>query len=501
MMDLALKGRGLHAIESVISGIAFVGFAWLVLLHVIMVLVDAPMEMRDGAMMATTAALLDGRNPYALAGLMQTGNAYGILYPLAVVPFALVLGPGFVAHRLVAAIGIAGACLIVFRWLRLGGVARRDALLGSLIVYAGLIYFTGGVARPDGLGTFLMLAAIDAVRRRDCDGYGFAACLLLSLLGLLSKLYFVWPAFAVATYVFLCRDWRRGLVYGLTAIAATAATLVLASLILPGYAGFALIANLRDADYVPAYLWLQIRDWALFDLPFLVCAATLLPLLRFRRWKRDVGLFPAMTILGTVALVFCLGGHTGAHLSYFFQLLSPFLAIVVLVAAKDDRPALAVFRLALPAALLLNAQWFPLSPVRILDAGRDFAADRTLIAGSGTVLTTTEFAGALVEAHRDLAETGHAEYLVNATQDSVPAWLAPLVPHLPEISTEWRREVMAIAGRVDDAQYDLVLIGARPTPLIPQSALDRHYRQAGTLTIDMPWALQRWPVRVLRPGG
>src|SRR6185312_1443649 len=61
---------GWPRLERVAQLLALLAFAWLLLLHLLMVVTEAPMEMRDGAMLATTAALLDGRNPYAIDGLM-----------------------------------------------------------------------------------------------------------------------------------------------------------------------------------------------------------------------------------------------------------------------------------------------------------------------------------------------------------------------------------------------------------------------------------------------
>src|SRR4051812_11202434 len=86
------RWRRLEAAAMMVGGLAFAGLA---ALHLLMIATDAPMEMRDGAMLATTLALLDGRNPYAIPGLMQTGNVYGIGYPLIALPFCRLLGASY----------------------------------------------------------------------------------------------------------------------------------------------------------------------------------------------------------------------------------------------------------------------------------------------------------------------------------------------------------------------------------------------------------------------
>lgn len=488
--------------ERIAIALAFAAFAWLILLHATMVGTEAPMEMRDGAMLATTEALLRGENPYAIQDLLETGNLYGIGYPLIVVPFASLLGPGFATHHLVTALGILGSSLIVFFWLCRAGLGRVDALLGTGLVYAGLVYYTGAVARPDGVGVFFMLAAIEAMRHDDLGTRGYAIGLVLSLLGLVCKLYCVWPAFAAAAYVFLCRDWRRGLAYGAAAIGATAATVVVTNAILPGYAAFVLVANIRASDYEFSYLLRQLRDWSLFELPLLAAGAVLLWRARgVLPSRRGIDFFAAMTALSTIALVFCLGGDTGAHLSYFFELLSPFAAVAILTAAARQPLALALFRLALPAAVLVNAHWFPLDPGRIAAAGIRYAEMRVLVDEGREVLASTEFAGLLALEHRPLAATGHARYFVNATDYEAPFWLAPLLPSPELLDTVWRRHCSAIERGIEQQRYDLVLTDPSPGAPVTLDLLAGRYRVVRTLTIDMPWALQTWPIRVWRPRG
>jgi len=481
---------------------SFAAFAYLAWLHLLMVATDVPMEMRDGGTLATTIALVDGRNPYALPSAVTSGNVYGALYPAAMWAVAPLIGPGFTAHRLLAALSLIGAGLTVFHWLRRATVSRTDALLATALVYAGSIYFTGAVVHPDGFGLLLMLGAVEVMRRGDVAPRAYAGGLVLSLLGLLAKLYFVWPAFAAATYVFLCRDMRRGLAYGIAAILTTAATLAVTGWLLPGYTAIVLLANLGAVTYDPAHLLYQLREWDLFDLPFLAAGATALFLSRRAgtlRMARDPGLFPALSGFSLIALVGALGGHVGAHLSYFFQFLSPFLAVTALGLAAPHPAALAAFRLTLPVAILLSAHLFPLDPTRFTQAEAGFAQAAQLIDASHHVLATSEFAGLLALRRRPLTETGHSEYFEGAAAADPPAWLSPFAPPKADRAQAWDDLRNQIRADIQARRYDLVLIGRYPGPLIPLDVLHTHYRQAGTLDIDMPWAQQHWPVRIYRP--
>lgn len=489
------------------AGLALAGFALLLAWHLRAILADAPMEMRDGAALVTTLALLEGRNPYALPGLATSGNLYGILYPLSVLPFAWLLGPGFLAHHLATAAALAGACLLVWRRLRAGGVGRTDALLGVGLVYAGLVYFTGAAARPDAIGVLLMLLALDVMERGGFSARAFAIGLGLSLLAMLAKVYFVWPAFAAATYVFLCRDLRRGFAYGVAAILATAFAWMAIGLVAPGYVAVVLFASIGATGFDTDHLLRQLAEWSLFSLPLLAAAGIVLAT-RWREagWRmvrRDPGPMAAMFGLGLVAILGALGGHRGAHLSYLFQLLSPFLALGVLVAARDVPAARLGFRLLLPVAMLLNLHLF--LPARTMVAegcALSQAAAEAEIAPGRRVLATSELAGQLALAGQPAGETGHSEYFGDALKPP-PAWLAPLLPPRAALQAEWQRLVEGIRADVAARRYDAILLGPSASVLIPRDLIARHYAPEGPRCPQpaavMSWAQQAWPLAVWRP--
>jgi len=345
-----------------------------------------------------------------------------------------------------------------------------------------------------------MLASVELMRRGDLNLKSYLAGLVLAMAGLLCKVYFAWPAFAGAAYVFFWRDWQRGLAYGFAAIVVTALTIAIAGRLFPGYIAFVLIANLEATDYDFGYLLRQSFDWVIFDLPLIAALIFLL----LRRWRgfsirRDPGLLTAMAGFGLLAIVGKLGGHPGAHLSYIFQLLSPFVAATVLASATGDPGTRRIFRIALPIAVIANGHWFPLDFQRFRVAGESFADVRHLINGSQQVLATTEFAGLLALEGRPLIETGHAAYLNYALESPAPNWLEPLVPTTSVLEQEWRRIYCGVRSRVDAGTYDVALIGPFPSALIPFERLKRRYHLAYTFIVDMPWALQKWPVEVWQP--
>lgn len=486
----------LVAAEGAALAFAVAGFAWLALIYLRMLASPAPQEMREGALVVTTLALLDGRNPYGPAALAEAGNLYGIVYPLAVLPVAALFGAGLAVHRAVAGVGFAFAAWLLFRVLRREGVERLTAGLATALVAAGWLYWVGATVRPDGIGVALMMAAYAAMAPRPENPRRFALGLACSLLGLAAKVYFVFPAGVAAAYVFLFRSWRRGLAYGLATLAGIAAALALLALLFPGYPVLVLGANLAATRYDPHHLIRQSWDWAVFSLP-LLAALGVRAACRPRLGTPSFWSFASLAALA--ALVALLGGHPGAHMSYFFHLLSPPLAVAVLAGGARRPEAGRALRLVLPAAMLANAHWFPLDPDRFAEAEARFAAAGRLIEAAEAPLVTTELAALAALDGEAAPETGHSEYFAEALAVAPPALLEPL--WLPRATIA--REVAGLAERIgaglDGRRYDVV-IANRGSSLVRAETLRRcRYRVVDRIEVEMAWSFQRWPLEVWRP--
>ncbi len=484
----------LIALEGAALAFAAAGFAWLGLIYLRMLVSPAPQEMREGALIVTTLALLDFRNPYAAGMLAEAGNLYGIVYPLAVLPAAALLGAGLTVHRAVAGLGFALGAWLLHRLLRREDVDRLTAGLATALVAAGWLYWVGATVRPDGIGVALMMAAYAVIAPRPEDPRRFALCLALSLLGLATKLYFVFPAGVAAAYVFLFRSWRRGLAYGLATLGGIAAMLALLAVLLPGYSVLVLGANLAAAVYDPAHLLRQSRDWAVFSLPLLAALAAVLV-----RPVRPPAFWSFAAVAALAALLVALGGHTGAHMSYFFHLLSPPLALAVLGAGARQPAPRRAFLLALPVAMLLNAHWFPLDPDRFAEAEARFAAAGRLMAAAEAPLVTTELAAVAALDGLPTPETGHSEYFPDYVALDPPPLLQPF--WLPRETIE--RELAGLAGEVeaglDTHRFDVVIANEGSSMVRRETLLRCRYQVVDRIEIDMAWSFQRWALEVWRP--
>ncbi|MGE3704982.1 MAG: hypothetical protein AB7I13_06890, partial [Vicinamibacterales bacterium] len=402
--------------------------AWLLAIHARMVISPAPQEMREGAVLWITRLLLEGRNPYALEELPAGANVYGILYHLIVIPLTLIAGNGFAIHRLVSGLAILGACWLMYLVLRREGTGRLLAAVGAMLYYAASVYFTGPLARPDGLAVLLSMASLAILTAHRRGGReerilgpaspstaALAWGLAFGLLALITKISLAFPPFVVAAHLFLFgpRAGRaRAFAYGAIAGASALALLALMNLVYPAYVTLTFAANAQSGFSDGEHLRRQTIDFLVFSLPVtvgLVMAAG--------GWMRDLGrgdawrrARPNVFVFGAAAnaavFFIWLGWHPGAHMTYLFQLVLPLLMPAVLPPLAHRPWPRAIVAAALPVALVLCAPYFTWSFERFRTAEATFARLDRVIRSHASVLGSTEVAGLLARAGRPVLDSG-----------------------------------------------------------------------------------------------
>ncbi|MBM3769891.1 MAG: hypothetical protein FJW27_01100 [Acidimicrobiia bacterium] len=455
-----------------------------------MVVSPAPQEMREGALLWSTRALLEFRNPYAFETLPGPANLYGPLYPLLVVPWAWLFGPTLFTHRLVNGIGITIACFLIYRTLRAFDATRPTALAGAAINLAGLLYWVGPTARPDGVGIALLIAAYATMAPNPASPKRFALGLLLSLAGLATKVYYVLPVVSAVAWIGVRRGPTMGLKAGAVAACATAMTMIGLATMYPAWPSIVLGANLHATTYDVGHLVRQSLDWTLFSLPLIVAAV-----IAWRPWQRAMDLWTVALLVGLAAVLLVLGGHRGAHMTYFFHVVTPPLTIVALREADRRLLARVAMSLALLVAVAINAHWFTFDLDRMARAESTFDRLARAIDAAVRPTGTSEVAPLLLAAGRDPIETGHTEYFHNRR---LPAYLAPLWGETERFETAVRLFERRFYSAIHNGAFDLVISNRLALDRITPDALAVRYRPVEHLVIDLPWAQQSWPVEIWR---
>jgi hypothetical protein len=476
----AQRASWLAVTEAASLAFGLAAIAWLVVVTLRMLASPAPQEMREGALVLTTLALLDGRNPYAAGEATGAANLYGILYPLLVAPAAWVFGPGLATHRVVAALGILVATVIVWHGARRAGAAAIPALLAATLTLAGWLYWVGPTVRPDGIGLACLMGALAIAAPDPGSPRRFAWSVALSLAGFAAKIYFAGGMMIVAAFVFLFVGWRRGIAFGAAALVALALWAGVLARAMPVWAQLVLGANLGATSYDVGHLVRQGIDWLVFSLPLVSAGAVAVIVLPRARWQGEAGFWAFAALCGLAVLLASLGGHGGAHMTYFFHLLSPPMAIAIVAAARGHGGVTRALVLALPPAVLLNAHWFVYDPDRFAPAEARFAIAGGLLAEARSPLVTTEFAALAALAGHVPVETGHSEYALG-----------------PD-GREATRAV--IADGLRQRRYDLVIANRNNGGLVHARDVEAAgYRRVAALPVDLVWAMQAWGADVWRP--
>ena len=346
--------------------------------------IEWPFEYREFAPVSFTGALLEGINPYTLENEPYFSNVYGPLYNLSVWPWAALAGNGFQVHRLVSLFFLGASSVLLYALIRRGQGGGAPALCAGAVFFLAQVDDVAGLARPDGLGTFLFLAALAILVRSPSSGpLTMASSALLIVLAFFTKPYFALAAPIGAAFLLLRR--RRAALFpygswglGWFVVFALAAYRLWPTVFINT---LYLMARSRDDFHSWAHLLGQGNVFIRGNLGFIL-AVVVASYPRFATRGRppeggekegmtaDIRALGFVGLLGGIAmLVLVLGTHTGNGQMYYTQLILPFLLILVPLAAQGSRLGRALVLLAFVHALVIR---YDFSAVKI--GGRDWLA-------------------------------------------------------------------------------------------------------------------------------
>jgi hypothetical protein len=495
-------------------------------------------EYREGATLLSTAALLAGKNPYALANQPEYTNVYGIVYNLFVYPFARLFGNTLPVHRGVSAGFVMGDCLLLFgimRWMKIGVLV---SVASTLIFYAHLLFYVTPLARPDAMGVFLFLIAIFAPLRFQYSTRSLALSIVSGILAFLVKPYFLLGLIGAIVHTFLFRSRRSGLKYGFFALAALVAALLLMQTIFETYLNntFLIHANIKILGSSLDFVNQQITVYSQRNLGLigLIALGVFSWLSRQSAWKWDslplsipklrltpregpmvhqppvIGL--TLTLLGLNSLVFffSMGRHAGNWLIYMHQLLSPFLILWAASLANDlvaQSPTnrLQWQKLLVPLLLGVNlvsvtaADFLPtLSPAQL----SQWNSLEQLIAQHQRVFNSPAVASILMQQGKPVFDSGQSEYFVVGANDTASMWgMIPADFRILERNNQFLRDIQT---SVVQQNYDLVVLTHQRSTFLSAELVKQQYDLLGTFPAPMPpapllspkkWQLDVWVPR------
>ena len=156
------------ALSVVVLGLAGLNLVGLVVLMALRARYPFELEWIEGAAVNSVQWILSGHFLYERPALEFTPLIYNLLYFYVSAAFAALVGPGFLAPRLVSILATLGCCWLIFALVR-QETRNWKAALAAAGFYAATFKMTGiwmDVARADSLLVLFLVLAAYVVRRK-----------------------------------------------------------------------------------------------------------------------------------------------------------------------------------------------------------------------------------------------------------------------------------------------------------------------------------------------
>ncbi len=482
--------------------------------HYRLIIFPYQVEYREGAALLNMSLFYGRENLFSVINKPLYTEAYGVMYYIISEPSVALFGLSLQVLRGVTASTILLTCVAVFILSYKGARDFYIAALAAFICYPSALFFVNPVARPDGLGTLLFLAAIAAPWWFNFSYAGIAAAVLLSIAAFLTKIYFALPFVTISVFLFFFVSTRKGLVFIMLSAVMCMATYVVISHFCPTY--FYEIMTISSdglSSYSFPYVEAQFLDFlqAYWSLMIILLSYALYFSFWWCRSFFDVGsaqyvselkqrldphsnyfLFASLISIG--ACLYPLGGNNGAYMTYFFQLITPCLAIavarllnsVVLGSNLRSEAAHISVCLLLCVNMITLGNW----SVNAFDwekSSRKWKEIERVLSAYKNILASPALVDTIFRQKKSVYDSG----LILET-----GYVRPPLDLAAKIRV-WNQD---IAEQITARKFDLIVSTEDVMPAgASKDLVLEHYQQISTSTVSMPtgqlWHLKLWTPR------
>ena len=491
-------------------GIAVVCLA-LLGIHLRLVFFPYQMEYREGAIILTTQAFLKGINPWALENNPIYINVYGFVYNLIVLPFAWLLGNQIWIHRLISFLAILGQIWIITIVMRKKGIRWQWIAFAGLFVWLGQIYYTTPLARPDALGQLFFLLTLFIPLIYDFSPRSLVLSAILGVLGFYTKPYYVLGIPLIASYVFLCISKKKALCYAGGVLLALSLSAVFVNKIFEAYFLNVVFSHIADTNSIFSYMVKQsikfARDyWALLLIGFIAVIQVMSAGKRDLR-KQEIAFLPIqkpllskslnfnffVLVISAILIFFSLGRHNGTIQAYYYQLLTPFLVILVFEYLQK-MPGLQSFAILLITINLFTHGYENLKPdLQTYDVTAWQKIDQYLFEGQ-TILNSPVVTSMMIQKDLKIENSGQTPYYF-----PYPTYSSYFYPNLEKIASIGDLYISERNRKFEGQAYDLILEDASYQDYFHKSDIHQKYKIIDTINFVMPHVFQDWKIDIMIP--
>jgi len=484
-----------------------------------------PSEYREGAMIQTTNILLTGGNPYAIANQPQDTNAYGILYSIVCYPFAKLFGSSLQLHRAVSGIFILLSCLIVFLFARTNKHSFLPSLTVTLILYASLLYGVTPLVRPDSLGLFLFLSSLYFPLKYNYSLRSLLVGAAIGVFAFFTKTFFLLTYPFLGSYLFLFVSKKNGMIYSVLSCIILIISALVMNFFYETYIANVFFIHVNSAYYDIKHLIYQLffalKSYLFIFMMFVFAATSVL----LKWWKEIhkhvtdfnllVSLLNSMDVrsldsplfrsdikctsyyLLCAVTVFCLslGGHGGAWMSYFFQLISPFFLLVLLdITAYSSIPKSFLY-LMLAGIINLGVFYITVLPhYTSRQVQPQWQQIYELVSKNSNIFNSPAITPILQEQNKRVYDSGLSEYFRRSVLPKKFSLMSPYWTLDNKIAKALERYQRDFVEAVKSKKYDVIVItnNYNSAPFAAESLLSQYYDRKTTLSAPMPHTGQKW---------
>jgi len=438
--------------------LSFLLFCQSFLFHVKVLSIDSPLEYRENSTVVLTNIIQNHKVPYTKDVMPLYTNVYGIAYNAVMVPFVWLLGSSYGVFRGVNAFFFLASLAILFLVLKKKNVPISIRFLACILWYAQIVQSNFDIlARPDGLGEMLFIASVVIPWYFAFSKKSLGYSILLAVAAFYTKPYFVIGGMLVGAYLFLFRSRKNGFWYLTLFFLLLLLLMSITQIFMEFYWYNVLLFHLKNARYMLNHLVLQTETFTLQNagvFAILLCAL----ILEMAKNKRKViRMFPTMDyfvwiFISLTALVLGkLGGHDGNFMSYYTELLTPFLLIIACPLIYRYKKSIVMW-LCIGANILIlinmNTRVLILPEKEITS---NWSQWRTLLDSYKDIYNAPPFAKYLLDTGKPIYDTGHTEYFTKS-MSRVNFFL------FDDARDVYNKHLHELDRKIQNEEFDLILI-------------------------------------------
>ena len=466
--------------------------------HFQIVTYEMPLDAIEGAMPTVTATIAAGENPYSLENQPARASLYPVLYNIVVAPFTLVFGNTLELHRAINGIFILACCLLLSFAIKKSGGSSLDSFAGAMLFYAGLLFHSSPIASPNGIGLFLFLASIVVPWKFEFSSRSLFVALILGILAFYSKQYFLACLGYIGLYLFLAVSKKKAIFFGFSALFLLLASLAGVHYTSPYFIDNTVFSQMYASASIGSFQTAleQLSEYSLIFLPVLVILFILVLRLLFNPGTSikseqvaeakdvnqklvDLTELDAPLLYRTpdyfwlcfecslVIIVFALGKNPANHLTYLFQLISPFLLVGIF--SRTSRSVNFRWLYQLLTVVTFYSIYTTLT--------HDFSVDQKNWDRLTELVSESEEIYAPATLVTEILHNGGEIYQTNHTPYFAFAKLKP--PYFAKDNSEetvakvWEKYVERIYQKIENQEFDLIILDSFTHLPMPMTDLNR----------------------------